>query len=381
MRECIKKCLSLTLVICLLIATFAPTKTLKAETDIDSSAKAMVVIDANSKRVLLSKDKDMELAMASTTKIMTALIALENTKDLDEIFKIDNRAVGIEGTSIYLEKDEEMSMLDLLYGLMLASGNDSACAIAYRVGNGELSNFVELMNKKCEELNLKHTHFDNPHGLDSKTHYTSAYDLAIITSKAMENETFRKIVSTKIKQLPSKNNSRFVRNKHKLLGVLDGCEGVKTGFTDNALRCCVTSTIRDGFRTICVVLNCPNMFEESMRLTEKAYNEYTYTKVYLEKNIVGKMNIINGVKDSVELYTNNACFYPLKKNENEKDKLKIEINYKEEIDAPIKKDEEIGDVKVYLDKDLIFSEKIYTMEEVRKIEISDKLKEIVENWY
>ncbi|MBR4124556.1 MAG: D-alanyl-D-alanine carboxypeptidase, partial [Clostridia bacterium] len=174
-----------------------------AQSNFGCSAKGAVVIEAGSKRVLFEKDKDTKLPMASTTKIMTALVAIENTSDLDEVFDVDNRAVGIEGTSIYLKKDEKLSMRHLLLGLMLASGNDASLAIGYRVGNGEIEKFVELMNQKVQELNLHNTHFDNTHGLDSKTHYTSAYDLAVITAEAMKNKDFREIVSTKFAQIPS----------------------------------------------------------------------------------------------------------------------------------------------------------------------------------
>lgn len=376
-------CLILLLIICI-SSYFYQTATVQvslnaATRKLQSSAVGMCVIDAESGRILLHSNEKSQLPMASTTKIMTALIAIEKTKNLDEVFKVDNRAIGIEGTSIYLVEDEELSMRDLLYGLMLASGNDAAMAIAYKIGNGKIDDFVELMNDKVKQLNLKNTHFDNPHGLDSATHYTSAYDLAIVAAKAMENETFREIVKTPIKQLPSKTGSRFVRNKHKLLGVYDGCEGIKTGFTDNALRCCVTSINKNGFRIICVVLNCQNMFEETIRLADLTYSEYKKQEIYLENNIVGKASVENGVKDVVKLYSLNGFSYPLL--ENELENVKIEINYTDNVVAPIKKNTIVGEVKIYLENNLIFSEKIYTMEEVQEKTVSDKLKDIVNNWY
>lgn len=344
------------------------------------SSKSAVVIEAKSGRVLLENNKDLRLPMASTTKIMTALVALENTSNLDDVFATDNRAVGIEGTSIYLKKDEHLSMRDLLYGLMLASGNDASLAIAYKV-SGSLENFVELMNRKADELQLKNTHFDNPHGLDSKTHFTSAFDLAKITASAMENDNFKQIVSTKFMQIPSDKSgqNRFLRNKHKLLqsGML-GCEGVKTGFTDNARRCCVTSCNRNGMRLIAVVLNCQDMFEESRNMLEECFVNYTFTNILEANKYIGSIHVVNGKNDSVKAYTKTSFSYPLKTDEI--DKINTKYLLSDSIDAPVKSDIDVGNFKVYLSNDLIFETKIYTMESVETKDVSQKIKDILENW-
>lgn len=367
----------------MVITTFAMPKSVKcsAITDTGINAKSAVVIEANSKRVLLEKNSEQKLPMASTTKIMTALVALENTENLDEIFATDNRAVGLEGTSIYLKKDEHLSMRHLLYGLMLASGNDASLAIAYKVGDGSLEKFIGLMNNKAIELGLHNTHFDNPHGLDSTNHYTSAYDLAIITAKAMENSDFREIVKTKYQQIPSNisGQNRFLRNKHKLLqSNMEGCEGVKTGFTDNALRCCVTSVIRNNMRLICVVLNCPDMFEVSRNLIEKCYGEYTYTNLLEANKYIDSISVNEGMNDSVKTYTKQACYFPLK--ESETNKIDYKIILPEIKNAPIQKDEKVGEYKIYFDNDLIFCENIYTMETVEEKNYTEKIKDIIENW-
>ena len=351
-------------------------------TDAQISAKAGVVIEQNSKRVLIQKNMDERLAMASTTKIMTALVALENTDNLDEVFATDNRAVGIEGTSIYLKKDEHLSMRHLLLGLMLSSGNDASLAIGYKVGNGNIEKFVEMMNQKANELGLHNTHFDNTHGLDSKTHYTSAYDLAVITAKAMENENFRDIVKTKYAQIPSnqEGQSRFLRNKHKLLqNNMEGCEGVKTGFTDNALRCCVTSCKRNGMRLIAVVLNCPDMFEESRKMLEVCFDEYRYQNLLEANKYIDSIEVENGAVDSVKTYTKEAFFYPLKANEIERINCKSVL--KPALTAPVQNDAEVGEYKIYFDNNLIFSSKIYTMESVETKDYNQKLKDVLDNWY
>ena len=346
------------------------------------TAKAGVVIEQNSKRVLLENNMNERLAMASTTKIMTALVALENTEDLDEVFATDNRAVGIEGTSIYLRKDENLSMRHLLLGLMLSSGNDASLAIGYKVGNGNIENFVEMMNQKAVELGLHNTHFDNTHGLDSKTHYTTAYDLAVITAKAMENSDFRDIVQTKFAQIPSnkEGQNRFLRNKHKLLqSNMEGCEGVKTGFTDNARRCCVTSCFRNGMRLIAVVLNCQDMFEESRRMLENCFENYKYVNLLEANKYVDSITVSNGAVDSVKTYTKEAFYYPLK--DSEMQKINVKSVLKPELIAPVEKEFEVGEYKIYFDNDLIFSTKIYTIESIETKDYGQKLKDIVDNWY
>ena len=345
------------------------------------SAKSAVVIEAESGRVLLEKNKEEKLPMASTTKVMTALVAIENTADLDEVFPTDNRAVGIEGTSIYLKKNEHLSMRHLLLGLMLSSGNDAAMAIAYKIGDGDLDKFVELMNKKAEQLNLHNTHFDNPHGLDSKTHYTSAHDLAVITAEAMKNNDFAEIVKTKFAQIPNNepNQNRFLRNKHKLLqSDMNGCEGVKTGFTDNARRCCVTSCKRNNMRLICVVLNCQDMFEESRKMLEQCFEDYSYQKVLEANKYIDSIDVENGAVDSVKTYTKNAFYYPLKATET--DKIQTKTIIATTLTAPVSKDKEVGELKIYFDNNLIFISKIYTMEDVETKSYSQKIKDIVENW-
>ena len=240
----------------------------------NTSAKAMCVMEASSQRVPAQKNSSAQLPMASTTKIMTAITAIESGVDLDKVFEISPKAVGVSGTSLYLRAGEKFTLRDLLYGLMLISGNDASVAIGEYVG-GSVEKFVEMMNKKAQEIGATNSHFDNTHGLDSKNHYTTAYDLALITSYAMQNPTFKEIVSTKnIKITNSDGKNRYLKNKNKLLSSLEGCNGVKTGFTDDAGRCLVTSCERDGMDVVCVVLNCGPMFEESAALLDKAFKEY-----------------------------------------------------------------------------------------------------------
>ena len=343
-----------------------------------TSAKAMCVMEKESNRVLYSKNDEQKLAMASTTKIMTAITAIENCKDLDKTFIVSPKSVGISGTSIYLRNGEEMTVRDLLYGLMLVSGNDASVAIGEYVGGG-IKNFVNMMNDLAVKIGAKNSHFDNTHGLDSETHYTTAYDLALITSYALENDTFKEIVSTKNTKITNtEGKTRYLKNKNKLLTQLDGCIGVKTGFTNDAGRCLVSSCERDGMTIICVVLNCGPMFEESTVLLEKAFKEYHLIDLTSGYSFKREIPVEEGRIGQVKIATKGKYVYPLRDDELSQVNYVYEI--KDEIEAPVDKDTEVGEVKIFINNNLHFSEKIYTMENVRRNSIFEKIKDLIERW-
>lgn len=343
-----------------------------------TSAKAMCVIEMSSGRVLDQKNSDMLLPMASTTKIMTAITAIENCDDLDKVFEISPKAVGTSGTSIYLRTGEKLSVRQLLYGLMLVSGNDAAVAIAERVG-GSCKNFVEMMNKTARKIGAFNTHFDNPHGLDSKTHYTTAKDLALIASYALKNETFKEIVTTKnIKIISQEGKSRYLHNKNKLLFSLEGCIGVKTGFTDDAGRCLVSACENDNMGVVCVVLNCGPMFEESKTLLENALEKYTIYDLTENYNLPETIGVENGRVGSVGIATKGSYCYPL--TQTEKEKVRYVYNIDKSIEAPADKDTEIGEVQIFIDNNLHFSEKVFTIENVRRSSIWQNVKQFVDRW-
>ena len=335
-------------------------------------------MESGSKRVLASKNCDTKLAMASTTKIMTAITAIESGKDLDSPFTISPKAVGVSGTSLYLRQGEVFTLRDLLYGLMLISGNDASVAIGEYVG-GNVTKFVEMMNEKARSIGALNSHFDNTHGLDSKTHYTTAYDLALITSYAMANDTFREIVSCKNTKITNADGkTRYLKNKNKLLSSLVGCNGVKTGFTDDAGRCLVTSCERDGMNVVCVVLNCGPMFEESAQLLSEAFKEYHLVDLTSGYAFKDKLKVEEGEEEYVDIATFGSYCYPLKNSELRKVKYVYDIE--KSVEAPVEKGREIGEVKIFIDNDLHFSEKIYTIENVRRNSIFRKLKDLIEQW-
>ncbi|MCK9574954.1 MAG: D-alanyl-D-alanine carboxypeptidase family protein [Clostridia bacterium] len=341
------------------------------------SGKSMLVMESNSKRVLYSKNMNVKLPMASTTKVITALTVIINCTNLNEIIRINDKAVGVEGSSIYLKRGENISVIDLLYGLMLSSGNDSATALAYHVG-GSIEGFASLMNNLAEKLGAVNSHFVNPHGLDNPEHYTTAYDLALISSYAINNDTFREIVSTRQKRIGEGDNIRLVVNKNKLLKSLDGAIGIKTGFTKRAGRCLVSAAERNGMRIVCVVLCCGPMFEESAVLINKAFLEFQNYEVLPPYQYITTIPVENGQKDEVYVYSVKSFNYPIKDEEN----ININVIYDmpNKLIAPVEKNEIIGEIKVFYENHLIFSEKIYSMEEINTINILSGFEKIVKKW-
>lgn len=234
-----------------------------------ASGSAFIVMDADNFRIIKAENERLRLPMASTTKTMTALICVENCL-MDEIVTVPKAAVGVEGSSVYLKENEKLTVKELLYGLMLRSGNDAATALAIHVA-GSVEKFAEMMNLRAEIMNLKDTHFVNPHGLHDKNHYTSAYDLCVIGCVAMKNPIFKEIVSTKFITVGEGENRRFWSNKNKILSQYEGGNGIKTGFTKDAGRCLIASAERNGKTVVSVVLNRYDMFNDCERLMDAAF--------------------------------------------------------------------------------------------------------------
>ena len=343
-----------------------------------TSARGMCVLEQGSKRVLYEKDMNSIRPNASTTKIVTAITVIQNCDDLDKIITVNNKSIGIEGTSIYLRKDEQISVKDLLYGLMLRSGNDSAVALAYHVGGTE-QNFVDMMNKLCKDVGAVNTHFANPHGLDEDNHYTTAYDLALVTAYALNNPIFAELVSTKHHTIPATNTSeaRYLTNKNRLLNSLDGCIGVKTGFTSRAGRCLVSAIKRNGITLVCVVLNCGPMFEESVQLLNNAYTEYDFSPISILGEPIYNEYYIDNVRGELCLYADETYIFPIK--QGEKDKLKVVYSLYE-LKNNINEGEEVGEISVFYDKHLQKTIKLYTINKIDVLENQDLLKSIKLQW-
>jgi len=365
---------------CFNFSTFISNSALAEGTEIQSTAVGMAVLEGNTNSLLYSKNAHKKLPMASTTKIVTCIVAIENYLDLDKKVKVSDKAVGIEGTSIYLKHGEEITMRELLLGLMLASGNDCSVAIAEEVCG--LEEFVNKMNEfaiKCGAIN---THFVNPHGLDEDNHYTTAYDLALMTSYALKNPIFREICGTKKYIIPKTNvyeYDRFLKHKNRIMFLDESCIGVKTGFTDNAKRCLVSATEKDGMQVISVVLNCQPMFEECMRLDSMAYGEYKFKEFVKPYNYVGTSYVEDGNKKEIGLATISGYSAVIKKSDEEK--FRVEYDIPENLTAPIDLNQAVGNVKVYYMDDIVFESPLYTIDSIKNIDLRHKIDSIIEKWF
>lgn len=273
------------------------------------SAQSAIVTDAVSGRALYSKNADQKSLIASTTKIMTALLICERCNVLDQM-KIPKEAVGIEGSSMYLQEGEILSLQELLYGLMLSSGNDAAAALALYC-SGSIEEFAGQMNDKARMLGMKNTHFQNPHGLDAEDHYSTASDLAILASYAMDNPIFQKTVSTKSVTV----GSRFLRNHNKLLWLFPEADGVKTGYTKAAGRILVSSAVRNGRRLVAVTIDDPNDWKDHQTLANQGFSEYNLQRIVTRGDCVGYREIASGEKKKVAVLADENFVYAISQQE------------------------------------------------------------------
>ncbi len=329
------------------------------------NSRAAIVLDRKSKKVIYGKNENVKKAMASTTKIMTAMVVIQNT-NLDNIVEVSKKAAGTGGSRLGLKAGDKISVKDLLYGLLLRSGNDCAVALAEYIG-GSIEGFAKLMNQNAENLGLENTNFVTPHGLDAKEHYTTAYELALLADYALENQAFSKIVNSKTYTIRINKSSKTLNNTNELLGVLDGVYGVKTGFTNGAGRCLVTSIKRGELDVICVVLGADtkkdrtrdsvkliqytfNNYEE-IDLTEKIKEEFenwniiNKDRIYIEKADTNNLNL------AIDLNNDDKIVYPIKKGN--EDKVYIDINANLELEAPISSNTKLGEIVVKYDGEII----------------------------
>lgn len=347
-----------------------------------TNSRRYIVYDRISKSMIIGKNEDVKSAMASTTKIMTTIVILEKS-DLDETVTVSAKAGGTGGSRLGLKRGDKASVRDLLYGLMLRSGNDAAVALAEHVG-GSVKGFAELMNEKAIELGLTNTHFVTPHGLDDANHYTTALELAKLTDYAMDNETFAKIVGTKSTTIYINNQPRQINNTNELLGVLNGVVGVKTGFTNNAGRCLVTETKRNNMDIITIVLGADtkkDRTKDSVNLIEYTFSKY---KMYnLEEQIIKEFNkwkninekrilIIKGKTSNPKLALGaiEKATIPICDN----DKIEYSINALTEVEAPVEQWNVMGTLTVKLNGEILENIDIVNVNEVQKRDWKDYFK-------
>lgn len=307
------------------------------------SAEHAILLDADTGRVLLEKKPDERALIASTTKIMTALVICEQCNVLDRM-AIPKEAVGIEGSSMYLREGEVLTIQDLLYGLMLRSGNDAAVALAIYCG-GTVEGFAQLMNDKARKLGLSGTNFENPHGLDSPNHFSTARDMAMLTAYAMQNPIFVQTVSTKVVTI----GSRRIQNHNKLLWRLEGADGVKTGFTKAAGRILVSSASRNGRRLIAVTMNAPDDWNDHTEMINKGFRDYKNKLIVSANEKVGTVAVAGGTMEQVGLIATNDFRYALADGED----LELVLGGGSIIYAPICAGDPAGYLYVCLDGKVI----------------------------
>lgn len=313
---------------------------------------------------IYEKSATQRHAMASTTKIMTALVALENC-ELDRVVTVSPLAVGIEGSSIYLKSGDKYYMEDLLFALLLQSANDVATAIAIEVG-GSVEGFVAMMNNKAEEMGLKDTHFENPHGLDGEEHYTTAYELALITAEALKNPKFKSIVGTYKKTISTLDGDSKITvvNHNKMLLLYEDAIGVKTGFTKKTGRCLVSAAERDGLTLISVTLNASNDWDDHVKLLNYGFEKYENKILASKDEINFELPVINGTSATVNCSNNEQVSLITKKNTSEVKKI-TEIN--QFFIAPIKKGDVLGYTYFEIDGKIVASTPISANEDIPEI--------------
>ena len=342
----------------------------------DVNSRSCVVIDRNTNTILYGKNEKEKRKMASTTKIMTATIIIENF-NLNETIEISKKAAGTGGSRLGLKTGDKITINDLLYGLMLRSGNDAAVALA-EYASGSIEGFAELMNKKSLELGLTNTHFETPHGLDSNEHYTTAYELAILSNYALNNTTFAQIVSTKNYTITINGYPKQLINTNELLGNLNGVYGIKTGFTNGANRCLVTACKRNKMDIICVVLGADKKKYrtiDSIKLINYIFDNFepidikvlidNYFNDWKNENI-NKIKINKGVSQNIELKLENIdnTIIPIRKDLI--DSINITIDCPLYFEAPLSSDSNIGNVNISISGYFDFNYKIRNVYKINR---------------
>lgn len=348
------------------------------------NSRAAVVIDRNSNTILFGKNEKTKRKMASTTKIMTSIIVIENC-NLNDVVEVSKKSAGTGGSRLGLKTGDKITVHDLLYGLMLCSGNDAAVALSEYVG-GSVEGFAVLMNNKAKELGLENTHFETPHGLDKDNHYTTAYELALLSNYALNNKTFSTIVGTKNYTVNINGHSKNLLNTNELLGNLNGVYGIKTGFTNGANRCLVTACKRENLDIICVVLGADTKnfrTKDSVKLIEYVFKNFqpvNMEELINEKFTEWKNNNLNnfyiqkGQTQNLSLKIDKLKYNVIPIKKDLINNLKVSINCNKLLEAPITQDSTIGSIQIYSDSNVILSTNILSDCNINKKNAFDYLK-------
>ena len=339
------------------------------------AAKGAVLIDADSGRVLFAQNADQRLPMASTTKVMTTLLALEHS-DLDETVTAGKNAAGVTGTSLYLSQGESLSMEHMLYGLMLRSGNDAAVAVAEHIA-GSVPAFADMMNAKAEALGAN-AHFVNPHGLDADGHGISALGLALVMRAAMRNETFRTITGTQRKIIPWVGNeySRVLENKNRLLKTYEGATGGKTGYTGKAGRCLVFSAERDGLALIGAVLNCPTWFDTATTLLDYGFENFRSESALEDGQPVDAVVVRGGVSEVVNVVAD----APLQTAVPVGEPVRVVRSLPEALEAPVSAGQAVGTARLVAGGRVLAECRLVAASDVQRRDLRQSIIRLLRGW-
>lgn len=347
---------------------------------VDIQVPAAVVIDFDTGRVLYDKNGDEKRKMASLTKIMTSILLVENC-DMEEQIEVPKKAAQIGGSTVGLKAGDIVTAKSLLYGMLLPSGNDCAYTVAIHLG-GTIENFAKMMNDKAKILGLTSTNFVNPHGLDNENHYTTAKEMAYLTRYALKNPYIDEAVKTKSITINFGSFTKTLNNTNSLLRTYEKADGVKTGFTNGAERCLVSSATDNDRRYICVLLGATTTkirFDTSKLLLEETFKKYktmdisNYLKFYIN------INVVKGKIPSYEESINDNMSYPL--TNEEYDSIYIKQDIVQSLEAPVAAGTKIGKVEVYLENEKLYEKEIFLKENIYKKNIMDYINEALSNMF
>ncbi|ACB83651.1 D-alanyl-D-alanine carboxypeptidase family protein [Natranaerobius thermophilus] len=329
-------------------------------------AETAVLMEFESGKVLYDQEMHRQMHPASTTKIMTALLLIENASLREQVVVSEN-AFGTDGSSMYLNLDEKITTRDLLYGLMVRSANDAAVAIAEYVA-GSVENFADMMNSRAKELGAKNTNFKNPHGLTEENHKTTAYDLGVIAREALKNPKFRSVASTRRITLDwpeEEDEDRLLVNRNELLADYPGALGVKTGYTRSANQTFVAAAERDGMTLIAVVLSTSRnrLFEDAKELLDFGFEAFEQVEIFEQNDVITSTEVENSNQE-LELIVEESLSLPIPKMATE---IEQRVDLEEQLlKAPIEEGEQVGSLDLLLEEEEIVSVPLYTKEDVEK---------------
>lgn len=340
------------------------------------SAKAAILMEAETGRILYEKNAHTPLPMASTTKVMTALVALEHAA-LSDTVTAGKNAYGVPGTSIYLTEGEQLTLEEMLYGLMLSSGNDAAVAIAEHVG-GTVESFCRMMTETAARIGCENTLFSTPHGLPADHHHTTAYDLALITREAMKNPVFRQIVSTQRASIPwaGHNQNRILNNKNSLLATYEGALGVKTGYTRAAGRCLCFAARQNGMTVVGCVLNAPNWFQDAAEIMDAGFAAYEMRTLLDAGEVVRTLPVEGGEQEQVMICAGEKLAAPVRKGTYPQ----LLLDLPSSLNASVKKGQPLGTASLADGGQVLATVPLYAAQDVHKASFRFHLGRIFAQW-